>query len=476
MNYPFTETTKNDINHKFIYRTPYIENFITNVFPEWKQDTFAVFDNISNNNDCEIAIDLGAWIGTMSIFLAKKFKHVIAIECDKESLFDLENNLILNDISNVTIIDRPISNLSTEVIIGPRCVNGWNELNLSTSCIKKNRTTRHDYMVKSITFKNMIYDYYIKNKCICNYKINFIKCDIEGAEEYILEEILHYGLQNNIKSYISFHLDWWDDGSNLHKLSKYISQYDCFVSDKLVLDAIQHVLENPHCSILFVPKKNVIVPLKNNTTICIISYNNYTYTKNMVNQISHYTKDIVVINNNSTYNKIIDYFNKEYQFTLLNMEDNHGSNVYKRPDIKKLLGSVFILTDPDLELNSNLPTNFIEILFELQNKYKCHKIGFALDISSNDIRTDIKFAGHTIKKWEAQFWTKKIANDKYELYKADVATTFCLVNFNYNGQDIRIAGDFTCKHLPWYNNYRTIIGEDDYKNYLINNKTSNWIK
>lgn len=472
MNYQIIETKKDAIP-KLICRTPYIKNFITNDFPNWEPDTLAVFDNLCNDN-CEIAIDLGAWIGITSIYLAKKFKHVIAIECDKESLFDLEQNLTLNNISNVTIIDKPISNLSTNVVFGPRAINGWNELNLSISCVKKNTTTQHDYTTKSITFKNVLFDYYIKNKSICDYKINFIKCDIEGGEEQILEDILYYGLQNNTKLYISFHLDWWNDKSNLDKLSKFISQYDCFVVNTLIPDVIQYIYQNPFGSILFVPKKDIIIPLKDNITACIISYNNYTYTKNMVEQLSRYTKDIVVINNKSTYHKIIDYFNKKYQFTLLNMEANHGSEVYKHPDIKKILGSVYILTDPDLEFNQNLPPNFIETLFELQYIYKCHKIGFALDIMSRDIREDIKIANYTIKQWESQFWLNKINNDKYELYQAIIDTTFCLINYNYSGPHIRVAGDFTCKHLPWHNNYRNIISNDEYENYLLNNISTNW--
>ena len=477
MNHPIVEVNKNNIKHKFMCRSPYIENFVTNVFPNWKKETFLTFDMVCNNRECGVAIDLGAWIGTTSIYLAKKFKHVIAVECDTESLIDLENNLKLNDIKNVTVVDKPINQRSTEVIIGPRNINGWNELNLSITCTKNKSTSQNDNVLKSTTFKNIIYNYYLKNKNRSNHLINFIKCNIEGGEEYILEDILYYGLNNNIQSYISFHLYWWDDVSNLLKLSKYIDQYDCFVCCRPIQNVTQYIQSNPTCSILFVPKKNKFLPQKNNMTVCIVSYNNYTYTQNMVKQVSNYTQDIVVINNNSTCDKIINYFNNEYQYTLCNMEKNSGPEIYQHPDIRNILGPIFILTDPDLQLNNQLPMNFITILFQLQQKHKCHKIGFALDIDSDDIRDDIHFAGKTIKEWEEPFWKNKINDDKYELYLAPIDTTFCMINYNYyTGSHVRIAGNFLCKHLPWHKNFWDIIGIEEYKNYLNENKVTTWLK
>ena len=66
-----------------------------------------------------------------------------------------------------------------------------------------------------------------------------------------------------------------------------------------------------------------------------------------------------------------------------------------------------------------------------------------------------------IKEWETQFWINRIPHDKYELYHAVIDTTFTLVNWNYFAEPnncnvyrcIRIAGNFTCIHLPWYNNF-----------------------
>jgi dTDP-4-dehydrorhamnose reductase len=62
---------------------------------------------------------------------------------------------------------------------------------------------------------------------------------------------------------------------------------------------------------------------------------------------------------------------------------------------------------------------------------------------------------------------------EYEIYNAEVDTTFCLINkSNYSGNwknHIRIAGNFTAKHLPWYKKNKIF---DLYDNYLENKKTT----
>ena len=82
-----------------------------------------------------------------------------------------------------------------------------------------------------------------------------------------------------------------------------------------------------------------------------------------------------------------------------------------------------------LKFNPNLPINFIEILSKLSDKYKCQKLGLALDISDHDkMYTTTYYAGHTIYEWEKQAWKTKIDDPDYELYAVETDTTFCLMN------------------------------------------------
>jgi hypothetical protein len=119
----------------------------------------------------------------------------------------------------------------------------------------------------------------------------------------------------------------------------------------------------------------------------------------------------------------------------------------------------FILTDADLQFNPNLPKNFVEILSDLSNKYNCSKIGFALDLSDYDKMYQSSYVclvenykNLTIYEWEVRFWENRLPDDMYELYKADIDTTFSLINKKnaQNAKSLRIAGDFVAKHIPWY--------------------------
>lgn len=76
----------------------------------------------------------------------------------------------------------------------------------------------------------------------------------------------------------------------------------------------------------------------------------------------------------------------------------------------------------------------------------------------------------TIQQWERGFWKKRLNDPDYELYEADIDTTFCLINKNYlNKKSVRIAGNFTVKHLPWYIDNEV---NNVYENYLLNSKTT----
>jgi hypothetical protein len=198
-----------------------------------------------------------------------------------------------------------------------------------------------------------------------------------------------------------------------------------------------------------------------NIPIIIICYNNHRYVENTLAQISKinidYYKDIIILNNASTCIDTIEYL-KNVKVTVYNNPRNLGPWITwdNNNHIYNVLPDKFILTDPDLKLNKNIPSNFVEILATLSDKYKTTKIGLALDISDHDKfhTTTSYMANLTICEWEKQFWENRVEDAEYELYNADIDTTFCLINKNniLNGNDlkIRVAGDFTAKHIPWY--------------------------
>lgn len=208
--------------------------------------------------------------------------------------------------------------------------------------------------------------------------------------------------------------------------------------------------------------------------IVVISYNNYLYVKNTVEQLLQidpaFAEHIIVMDNNSSDINTINYLN-EANKTIRVVRNHTNNGPWLAPHVNahlyNALPNKFILTDPDLEFNKNLPGDFIQIMSELSDKYCAEKIGFALSITdSSDMYSGVYFQGKTIFEHESEFWLKKI-EESYELYEAPIDTTFCLVNklYMYTLKAIRIAGDFTARHLPWYRENQILTLYDQYTMY-----------
>ena len=100
----FIENNKNDINL----------NFWKNIFPQWENETFDIFDRFLQKD--KIFIDIGGWIGTTCIYSSRKSKYVYVVEADYMSCVDLSNNCKIN-CDNVTIISNAIFNESNKTML-----------------------------------------------------------------------------------------------------------------------------------------------------------------------------------------------------------------------------------------------------------------------------------------------------------------------------------------------------------------------
>lgn len=209
--------------------------------------------------------------------------------------------------------------------------------------------------------------------------------------------------------------------------------------------------------------------------IVIISWNCLFFVQNFIRQIQHLPNPIIILDNNSSNPELHKYYNvldTNPGITVIRLRKNYGHEVYLTQ--RHLLPNVYILSDPDLHLNSKMPSNVSDILCGLSNEFRVFKVGLSLDISDSHLFEDlpsymtIAKTNFNIHEWERQFWKFRIDHEKYELYMAGVDTTFTLVNWNFRTDhnkilnNIRIAGDFTAKHLPWYKDFlRNNLYTDD---------------
>lgn len=218
--------------------------------------------------------------------------------------------------------------------------------------------------------------------------------------------------------------------------------------------------------------------------IIIINYNQLFYLKKMVDALVHRGyKNIVIIDNNSTYPPLKEYYkslNPEY-ITLELQKDNMGHMVFfKKKELlqKYATKGYYMLTDADIVPNVNLPEDFALKLINIMEKYHFNitKVGFALRIDDIPSFYPLK---NNVLKWEAKYWQNQIGP---QLFEADVDTTFALYKpyyckrFYENSfmKGIRVAGDFTAQHGGWYINPELMTEEQAYYFKTVNSSSS-WI-
>lgn len=194
--------------------------------------------------------------------------------------------------------------------------------------------------------------------------------------------------------------------------------------------------------------------------IIIVCYNNWKYVKNTVDQIERvnpeYKSWIQIMNNSSDDVKTIDYLETCGLTVICRENEGPWITPSNHPDLFASLPDKFILTDPDLEFHPNLPSNFIEILSDLADRFSASKIGFAISIENQETMYD------NVCWRENTYWSHPFNYEEYSIFVAPIDTTFALINKRGWGQgpDLRVAGNFTCKHIPFYKKNSVLTTEE----------------
>ncbi len=262
---------------------------------------------------------------------------------------------------------------------------------------------------------------------------------------------------------------------------------------KTLIKSVKGFLMAQRCKSLLEPLKKALSQRENQIPVLVVSYNNGVYVANTVKQLSKYSISPIILDNRSTSQEsisILQDIEKSGQATVIYGKKNLGHLVGFFEPVYSLLPEVFAYTDPDLEFNADLPPTFLEDLAALARKYRCYKAGFALAIPAQEPITShlqqhnfykpFKFSrSYTIAEWEARYWTKRLADPQYEVYAADIDTTFAVyVKSNYRGyfmDAVRVGGGVAALHLPWFPNLDLMNGAQK-QQYLAKNKSTTWIK
>jgi len=194
--------------------------------------------------------------------------------------------------------------------------------------------------------------------------------------------------------------------------------------------------------------------------IVLNNYNRLTTTKKLADDLSRlgYT-NIHILDNKSTYPPLLEWYDN-CSYTVKRLEDNlEQLAIYNSGYINEWLNKEpwIVYSDPDIELNVNTPHDFIDTIISKMEKYSKTKGGLALRI---DDLPDNPYANH-FREWESKYWLNELEKDVYD---AQIDTTFCVIKpgacFDY--QAIRLGGDFTARHVPWYTQFDNLDEEEKY--------------
>lgn len=191
--------------------------------------------------------------------------------------------------------------------------------------------------------------------------------------------------------------------------------------------------------------------------IILNNFNRLSTTKKLADDLYKlgYT-NIHILDNNSTYPPLLDWYkNCPYKVELLGK--NHGQLAIYNSDYINNFNGWVAYSDSDIELNVDCPKGFIETMIQGADKYKRLKAGLALRI--DDLPTTRY--GIYVKREEQKFWTKELEPG---LYDADVDTTFSVIKVGqpFMYQALRLAGNLTARHIPWYLDYENLTPEELY--------------
>lgn len=182
---------KKKFEFNILYDPKYIDLWSKYYLNIWERNLFSILDKKLKFD--QVFIDIGAWIGPVTLYASKISKKVISVEPDIKAFKILKEHISINNIENVELVDKAISsNNGVSINLGsPELGNSGTSIfyNSNDSIIS----------VNAINFEKFINKYNLNDANI------FFKIDIEGAEFEIIKNSKHFFKKLNNEIHITFH-------------------------------------------------------------------------------------------------------------------------------------------------------------------------------------------------------------------------------------------------------------------------------
>ena len=209
--------------------------------------------------------------------------------------------------------------------------------------------------------------------------------------------------------------------------------------------------------------------------VYVNTFNRLTTTRKLCEQIAALDNAVpVIIDNASTWEPLLDWY-QHCPFEVIRLTENYGhhapwaAKVVDRPN-----DGFYCVTDCDLDLEG-IPADLMEVLQVPLKSFRgpVIKSGVALRID------DIPPWQTTVKEWESRFWRNRIVGS---YYAAPIDTTLAMYRRHTphrlatrvaGVRAVRVAGQYTARHVPWYLD-PTNLDEENANYFATANDSNSW--